>query len=148
MKELHLELYRNYFRKDYIIGKLFIGDDYFCDTLEPSFHDEHPCIPANKYVLDMNTISPKYHKRHPYNTLCKGKVPRLYNVPGRDGILIHIGNFPIDTKGCILVGQNTQRGVVLKSTQTFTKLYKILKQYKSITINIVNIPLDNYGYNN
>ncbi|GHT48802.1 hypothetical protein AGMMS49936_11440 [Endomicrobiia bacterium] len=30
-------------------------------------------------------------------------LPRLLNVPDRDGILIHTGNVPEDSKGCVLV---------------------------------------------
>ena len=75
----------------------------------------------------MNTVSPKYSKRDFYKKLCNGKVPRLLNVPGYDGVLIHVGNTERDTAGCILVGQNTSVGKVLNSQVTFTRLYKVLK---------------------
>ena len=42
--------------------------------------------------------------------------------------LIHIGNGSEDTDGCILVGENKAKGKVLKSTETFKKLYNILDE--------------------
>lgn len=139
---MHIEIYRNYFRPNYTIGKLFIDDEYFCDTLEPSYLGEYPCIPTGTYTLSLDVISPKYHNRFPYRTLCKGRVPRLLSVPHREGILIHIGNFPTDTKGCILIGYNTKVGSVLKSTNTFIAFYKKIKSSIYTTISIYNVPLD------
>jgi hypothetical protein len=57
----------------------------------------------------------------------KGFLPRLLEVPGYQGVLIHIGNYPKDTDGCVLVGYNTKKGAVMNSTQAFWKLYDILK---------------------
>jgi len=42
-------------------------------------------------------------------------------------VLIHIGNSATQSAGCLLVGENTQVGKVLNSTETFKKLYKKLK---------------------
>jgi hypothetical protein len=54
-------------------------------------------------------------------------MPRILNVPGFDGILIHPGNTALDTNGCILVGKNTVKGKVTKSKETFADLYKQMK---------------------
>ena len=68
---------------------------------------------------------------------CDGYLPRLINVKGFDGVLIHIGNTSKDTDGCILVGRNTKVGKVLESGITFRKLYERLKEAKdSIYIKI------------
>ena len=53
-------------------------------------------------------------------------MPRLENVPGFTGVLIHAGNTAEDTEGCILVGRNRVKGKVLDSRETFQKLFTML----------------------
>ena len=129
-------------RDSYTIGKLYIDKQYFCDTIEDKDRGltqktpldqimkkkimHKTAIPTGTYDITMNVISPRFSKKQFYKNLCKGRVPRLLNVPGFDGILIHVGNTANDSSGCILVGKNTQVGKVLNSTATFTKLYSIL----------------------
>jgi hypothetical protein len=48
------------------------------------------CIPAGAYK-----ISPEMTAR-------LGWVLRLHNVPDRDGVLVHAGNYPSNTEGCVL----------------------------------------------
>jgi len=52
---------------------------------------------------------------------------RLDNVPGRTGILIHAGNEPKDTKGCILPGQTRET-----KTCWISKSKDALENYKKI----------------
>ena len=76
----------------------------------------------------------KFEKNYGF---CDGYLPRLINVPGYEGVLIHIGNTAKDTEGCLLVGKNTRVGKVLESRVTFVKLYERLKEAKdSIYITI------------
>lgn len=52
------------------------------------------CVPAGTYRA-YKTKSPS-----------KGNVLYIQNVSGRSSILVHVGNYSKDTKGCILVGKN------------------------------------------
>lgn len=131
-------------RPTYTIGKLYIDGKYFCDTIEDKDRgltqnmplseikkkkvQSETAIPSGTYNIAMNVVSPKFSKRAIYKEICNGKVPRLLNVPGYDGVLIHIGNTAAHSAGCILVGQNLQVGKVLNSTTTFRKLYSVLKE--------------------
>ena len=64
----------------------------------------------------------------------------LVDVPGFTGIRIHAGNDAKDTDGCLLLGENTQRGKVLNSRywcarmQTF--LQSAINRGEKITITI------------
>lgn len=135
----------------YTIGKLYIDGQYFCDTLEDADRgldwnmslDEikhkkvygKTAIPRGKYVIDMNTISPRFKDRS-WAKQWNGKLPRLKSVPGYEGVLIHPGNTADDTSGCILVGRNKVKGQVVESQKTFHSLMNILKKDNNITITI------------
>lgn len=54
-------------------------------------------------------------------------TPRLLDVPGFTGILIHSGNTQADTSGCILVGEERQGERVLLSREAMRRLMAALK---------------------
>lgn len=133
---------RKYKKSAYTIGKMYIDGVYFCDTLEDKDRGlkqtdslatirrvkvaGQTAIPTGTYKVTLGVQSPKYSTRPQY-AFCNGYVPRLLDVKGYEGILIHIGNTNADTSGCLLVGRNTEVGKVLSSTVTFTTLYAKLK---------------------
>lgn len=128
---MNLELKRIFKGKDYTIGRLFIDGKYFCDTLEDpvrqldSIKDKiysKTAIPTGKYKVSMSVVSPKYSKRKSYNW-CGGRLPKLIDVPFFEGILIHSGNTPDHTAGCILVGENKIKGQVINSMNTLKNLW-------------------------
>lgn len=139
-------------KKTYTIGKLYIDDVYFCDTIEDVDRGLYQgqnldlikkikipnktAIPRGTYKITLNVVSPKYSKKKIYQEICNGRVPRLLNVPGYEGVLIHIGNTAEDSAGCILVGENKQVGKVLNSTETFKRLYNKIKGQTDLTIEI------------
>jgi hypothetical protein len=148
---MKLKLQRRFKGESYTIGSLYIDGEYFCDTLEDrdrGLTQNMPledvvmqkvkaatAIPTGTYDVVTDIVSPKYSAREAYR-FCSGKVPRLLNVKGYEGILIHIGNTTDDTEGCILVGENKVKGQVINSTATFRRLYERLRNAEEITIEI------------
>lgn len=145
-------LKRIYKANSYTIGDLYIDGVFFCNTLEDKdrglkngmtieeinkikIHSE-TAIPTGIYKITLDVVSPRFAKSNQYS-FCGGKLPRLLNVKGFEGILIHIGNTAADSAGCILVGENKVKGQVINSTSTFKRLYEVLKEAKDIEIEIV-----------
>lgn len=139
----------------YTIGRLYINDEYFCDTLEDkdrglnnsmSLDDikkikvyGETAIPTGTYKIDMNTVSLKYSNpnKYAYVKAYDSKMPRLINVPGFDGVLMHAGNTDKDSYGCVLVGENKVKGKVINSQATWKKLMDVLLTDKdNITLTI------------
>lgn len=128
---------------DYTIGKLYLDGEYICDTLEDTdrgLNQQMPlkeiqskkvygktAIPQGTYNITLNVVSPKFKDRT-WAKSWEGKLPRLLNVPGYDGVLIHVGTKAEDTLGCILVGENKVKGKLINSTATFSKLMAILSK--------------------
>ena len=143
---MKLTLKRTFKGPQYTLGKLYVNGVYECDTLEDTDRGLHEtqslleiqskkvygqtAIPYGTYKIDMNTVSPKFKDRV-WAKFCNGKLPRLLDVKGYDGVLIHVGNKVGDTLGCILVGENTSNGVISNSTITFKKLYSSLLEGKN-----------------
>lgn len=125
---IDIDLVRHYFADTYTIGKLYISGEFVCDTLEPAKVGSHPCIPVGSYSVVL-AHSPKFGKL----------MPRLLNVPKRDGILIHVGNSANDTSGCILVGYNDVVGGLLNSKRAFAWLMALFASTdEPIVIHIKN----------
>lgn len=148
---------RKWKKDTYTIGKLYVDDVPFCETLEDIDRGLKQsmspyqikklkktgvtAIPTGTYNIRMDIVSNKYSKKDWYVKNCHGaRLPRLENVPGFEGILIHPGNTDKDTEGCILVGRNKVKGQVINSKETFLQLYnKMYSAYlnnEQITITI------------
>ena len=124
-------------------GKL-TQECYFCDTLEPTWRNlkgiklspeeenskysrvsgkvarkipGHTAIPEGTYHVFI-TMSQKFKKWLPY----------LMGVPGFEGIRIHAGNKAEDTQGCILVGENRVKGMVVNSRIWLHRLMKKMNE--------------------
>jgi hypothetical protein len=120
---MQIEINRRYMSEKATFGDLSIDGEFCCLTLEDLVRDLGPdgqgkvfgetAIPAGTYEVVVNK-SPKFGR----------DLPRLLNVPGFTGILIHKGNRSADTHGCILVGMTISGpDLLLRSTEAFNNLF-------------------------
>jgi hypothetical protein len=64
------------------------------------------------------------------------QVIRLKNVPGREAILIHVGNTIKHTDGCILVGERRHGSGIANSTRTLNRLLEIIMTKTDFIVSI------------
>ena len=128
-------------RPNYTIGRLEVREQvddefltgtkttYICDTLEPTWRDyKHgaykmkgrSAIPEGRYPVVI-TWSEKF----------KQWLPILVGVPMFEGIRIHAGNTAEDTTGCILVGENKEKGKVLNSRFWVNRVKELIVEAKA-----------------
>lgn len=129
---MKLTLKRIALRPTYTIGKLYIDDAYFCDTLEDTVRDTNK---SGKFDNGEQKIKGKtaipygtYEIKWTYSPRFKKYTPQLMNVPSFEGIRVHAGNTSADTEGCLILGKNKQVGKVLNSRATINKFYPIIKK--------------------
>lgn len=143
-KFLEILVHRKYKKTDYTISNMFIDGEFVCNVIEDTDRGLHDgmqdfmirsrkiptktAVPTGRYEVLMNVVSPKFSQKPFYMEVCKGKVPRLKNVKGFEGILIHAGSDHTHSAGCLLVGKNTIRGKLTESQETFKKIYALMKK--------------------
>lgn len=137
---LTIRLHRNLYRSaaGYTIGELLLDEcGYLCDTLEDEdrgLTQEMPvsmiqtlkvygqtAIPKGTYRVRMDVVSPKL-KNKAYAKKYGGFLPRLENVPGYEGVLIHPFNTAEESLGCIGPGVYAGPGRIKDSTKAFYDL--------------------------
>lgn len=130
---MEIKLIRKYYQAKYTIGRLYVNNHFFSDCLEPpSLHltersalgtiliakyKGYRAIPTGRYRI-LITRSRRFGRW----------LPLLLNVKGFEGIRIHAGNKPEDTRGCILLGFNRRKGYVLDSTRCVLTLVKMMTE--------------------
>lgn len=129
---MEIKLKRIAKKSSYTIGKLYIDNVYFCDTLEDCDRGLIQSMPLKDLqrikVKDRTAIpTGTYKVLWTYSPRFKKMMPLIDNVPGFSGIRIHSGNTDSDTSGCILCGENKEVGKVINSKTTINKLYPIVK---------------------
>lgn len=128
------------------IGTLTVGDVTVM-TLEDDYDAvkeyAHTRIPAGCYEIKLRTwgkTHDKYMKRFPEMHIgCLW----LQDVPNYKYILIHCGNTPKDTAGCILVGMSVINELKIgNSTAAYKKIYPIISSAllkgERVFINIID----------
>jgi len=99
-------------------GEMTLDDQHVCWTLErplPEYPADFHCIPAGTYPISLYP-SPHF-----------GRLMPLLAVPGHSGIEIHYGNYPLDSKGCILVGKEKSQDAVWHSREMFAELFPVIQ---------------------
>jgi hypothetical protein len=97
-----------------IIGELYVNGAFLCHTLELAWlwnAKNKSCVPPGEYRAYLR-----------FDHKDKWRI-ELLNVPGnRQNVQIHIGNYPKDVLGCVLVGTSFAADTVLDSTKAYKKL--------------------------
>ena len=129
---INLLLIRDTFSKESTIGELFINGERICDTLENPWKDNQrniSCIPEGEYPVRLR-LARESASRDYLHLL-------IQDVPNREWVLVHIGNFPSQTKGCVLVGLGTQQNVVNNSRLAMDLLIKEILNLGGENINLI-----------
>lgn len=125
---------REYKKKDYTIGKMYINGEYFCDTLEDTdrgLKQDMPLAEIKEVKEYGRTAIPtgRYKVAYTYSPRFKKHLPLLLNVPAFEGVRIHPFNTSKETEGCIGPGtcDNPDKDWIRDSCKTFAKFMRILK---------------------
>lgn len=150
-----LKVKRELTKDTYTPGTLFIDDKIFCDTIEDldrgltqnmtigeiqskKVYGE-TAIPKGTYRVTTEVVSPKFSKYPFYMEVCGGRLPRLLDVPGYEGVLIHVADGWKKDKllqGCIGIGERQPDDSLLKGKETFRRLWEKIKNQNELTIEI------------
>lgn len=144
---MEILVYRKYKKPEYTVGRFSIDGEFIANTMEDTDRGlddgmqdwqirnkkipNVTAIPTGRYKVDMDTVSPKFSKYPFYMEVCQGKLPRLKNVKGFEGILLHCGADHSNSSGCILLGLNKVRGKLTDTKETFKKVYALMKEAHS-----------------
>lgn len=136
---MELELPRRIYTPVSTTGEFRLNDQHLCYTVE----DHYPvpyvktpgrtCIPEGIYLVDMNTVSPRFGKVMPrlYNVVTAAGEKVIRSPDGKvefQGVLIHTGNTADDSEGCIIVGRKLGVDRVDESVLAFNALMPYLIQ--------------------
>lgn len=118
---MNLEIHRHTATPTSTLGDLYIDGAFFCRTLERPDADQPEvsgavCIPLGSYGCAVT-----------YFPHMKEDAPLLSGTEHRTGIFIHVGNYPKDSEGCILVGLSQSRDFVGNSKDAFERLMERIK---------------------
>lgn len=103
-----------------------------CQTLELPWEDNQPdvsCIPSGTYTCLL-----KYSPEHAMNLYW------ITGVMGRQDVEIHIGNYPSNTKGCVLLGDTRDGDALDNSGDAFRRFMVSMDGAQSFTLT-VNAPI-------
>jgi len=137
---LRLSTDRAWKKEDYTIGRFFINDIRFHESLEDPDRGLNSswslaaikamkiagatAIPTGTYKVILS-LSEKYKNRD-WAKKYDGLVPEIVGVPGFSGVRIHPANWASEIEGCIALGENKVKGGVINSKKTY---YEFMDKY-------------------
>ena len=143
---MKLTIKRTITRNSYTLGELYIDGQFFCWTLEDRDRGltqnmsieqiksmkvpGETAIPKGTYKVTLDVVSPKFSKYPFYMQTCEGKLPRLIDVKGYEGVLIHVADGPKRDsllQGCIGIGNLLAEEYLMNGKKVFVELYNKLK---------------------
>lgn len=143
---MKLTIKRTITRNNYTLGELYIDGQFFCSTLEDKDRGltqnmsveqiksmkvpGETAIPKGTYKVALDVVSPKFSKYSFYMEVCEGKLPRLIDVKGYEGILIHVADgIKRDAllQGCIGIGNLSSEEYLINGKQVFKEFYNRIK---------------------
>ena len=132
VKGVNLLVIRETFTDKSTIGNLYLNGEWLCDTLELPYLDNQrsiSCIPEGQYKARLRTARESATRNYLHLL--------VEDVRDRSYILVHIGNFPKDTRGCILVGIGREQDRVKNSTLAMDLLMKEILNLGGTNINLI-----------
>jgi len=148
-----IKMRRKYNKENYCISHIYIGkeESYFCDAIEDVVRDLNhngridgveikiygeTAIPCGRYYVTFNKTSLGIGHKSRY-----GVIPYVHNVPSFSHIRIHPGVNEKNSKGCIILGYNTQQGMVVNSEKCCLDFYEKMK-YRPFWLEITDEFID------
>lgn len=130
---------RVYNNSHYCIAHLFDGKngEYICDAIEDTVRDSNhngvfdggeqkvhaeTAIPCGRYYVTFRKTGLAIGEKAKH-----GIIPYLHNVPHFTHIRIHNGLTEKNSEGCIILGQNKEKGKVLNSESVCLDFYQRMK---------------------
>lgn len=114
-----------------VTGELWVDGKFQCYTLEPPEREQG----VKPRTIPLGTYDVTIRQSHKFARL----MPHVENVPDFEGILIHPGNFPSDTEGCLLVGRTVgpNPDYIGESKHAFDPLFLALQDSGPHTITYI-----------
>lgn len=137
---MELKIFREPSNGGATIGRLTIGGIFECWTLEDVIR-EVSGMPVSFWKVPGKTAIPSglYRVAIDMSRRFQRMMPRILDVPGYKGILIHNGKNSEHTEGCVLVGRTREKSAIGESRLAFDDLFKKLEGAKEwITLEIQN----------
>lgn len=142
MKTAKLVLIRDTFSDDTTLGKLYLNDEYFCETLEDAARAYGVKIPAETAIPTGH-----YKVKISLSSRFKRKMPMIYTEDNGyelinggisfKGIRMHGGNTHKNTEGCVLVAYRRVNDKTIQGTAEKDLTMKLM-QFDRVTLDVIN----------